>query len=155
MRRPKNPKGFGLPRWPVEAYPYKGPCWHLAEKKPLSPHPPPPSSNQRVTGRARTPFVVTAGYTPCEAIARGSVTVHHAHSPDVAAGSSLHSTGRMSVGVAVKPPDESFRRLETTPPRLSIPFCATVQIPILGGGCLTDAARGLDGPGVLSLTHRL
>ena len=38
------------------------------------------------------------------------------YSQDVAAGSSLNSTGRMSVGVAVKPPDECFRRLETAPP---------------------------------------
>ena len=57
----------------------------------------------------------------------------------------------MSVGVVVKPPDESFRRLETTPPDARPPLYAAVQTPILGGSCLTDAARGLDGPGVLSL----
>ena len=108
---------------------------------------------QPVTGRARIPSVVTVGHALCEAIARGTVTVHLAPSPDVAAGSSLHSTGRMSVGVAVKPPDENFRRLETAPPRLPIPLYATVQTPILGGGCLTDPARGLDSPGVLSLSH--
>ena len=44
------------------------------------------------------------------------VTVHLVHSPDVAAGSSLHRTGRMSVGVVVEPPDESFHRPETALP---------------------------------------
>ena len=78
-----------------------------------------------------------------------------AYSSDVGAGSSLNRTGRMSVGVGVKPPDESFRRLETAPPN-SLSLSALPHRPRSSeGGCLTDAAGGLDGPGVLTHTHQL
>ena len=105
-RRPNSPKAFG-------SIPEKGHCWPLLRRSLLL-----PTSDQPVTGCA--PLVVTAGHILREAIARDAgiaVSDHRlAYSPDAAAGSSLNGTGRMSVGVAVKPPDESFHGLETTPP---------------------------------------
>ena len=84
--------------------------------------------------------------TPCEAIAWDAVTVHLAYSPDVATGSSLHSTGRTSVGVAVKPPDElsQARNRSSRPPTPS----ALPHTPILGG-----CSKGIRRPQASSLLH--
>jgi len=48
----------------------------------------------------------------------------------------LNSPGRAAVGVAVKPPDESFRRLETARPNppLYLSVCVLYAAPILGEG---------------------
>ena len=65
----------------------------------------------------------------------------------------LNSPGRAAVGVAVKPPDESFCRLETTRPNppLYLSLCVLYVALILGEGCLTDATNRFDRPGYLSL----
>ena len=51
-------------------------------------------------------------------------------------GSYLHGPRRAAVGVAVKPPDESFRRLETVRPEpsLTLSLCILYTILILGEG---------------------
>ena len=51
-------------------------------------------------------------------------------------GSYLHGPRRAAVGVAVKPPDESFRRLETARPEpsLTLSLCILYTILILGEG---------------------
>ena len=56
MRRPNNPKGFGLLGWPVGTYPKRvtaGFSSHL---------PSPPTSDQPITGHAPTSLVVTVGH---------------------------------------------------------------------------------------------
>ena len=49
----------------------------------------------------------------------------------------LNSPGRAAVGVAVKPPDESFRRLETARPNppLYLSLCVLYAALILGEEC--------------------
>ena len=60
----------------------------------------------------------------------------------------LNSPARAAVGVAVKPPDESFRRLETA--RLNpVPVC-TVRGPDLRRGVSDRHDRQADRPGYLS-----
>ena len=51
-------------------------------------------------------------------------------------GSYLHGLRRAAVGVAVKPPDESFRRLETARPEPSLTLSLRIlyTILILGKG---------------------
>ena len=60
----------------------------------------------------------------------------------------LNSPGRAAVGVAVKPPDESFRRLETARPNppLYLSLCVLYAALILGEGHDKQADR----PGYLS-----
>ena len=103
--------------------PDKGSYQLLAETKPPSPHQDhsPPAISPLATspyGSYTHTLVVTAGHTPCGTIAQDAVIVHLAYSLDVTAraGSSLHSTGRMLVRVAIKPPDKSLCRLKTAPP---------------------------------------
>jgi len=57
----------------------------------------------------------------------------------------LNSPGRAAVGVAVKPPDESFRRLETARPNplLYLSLCVLYATPILGEGRPTDTTDRL------------
>ena len=57
----------------------------------------------------------------------------------------LNSPGRAAVGVAVKSPDESFRRLETARPNppLYLSLCVLYAALILGEGCLTDTTNRL------------
>jgi len=61
----------------------------------------------------------------------------------------LNSPGRAVVGVAVKPPDESFRRLETARPNLPLylSLCVLYAAPILGEGRPTDTTNRFDRPG--------
>ena len=73
-----------------------------------------------------------------------------AYSPDVMAGSSLNNTRRMSVRVVAKPPDESSRRLETTP--LDSLSSVPPYRPLIPTGVPDRCSRGLNGPGVLSHT---
>ena len=55
-----------------------------------------------------------------------------------------------AVGVAVKPPDESFRRLETaTQPLLYLSPCVLYTALILGEGCLTGMTDRTDCLGYL------
>jgi len=62
----------------------------------------------------------------------------------------LNGPGRAAVGVAVKPPDESFRRLETARPNppLYLSLCILYASPILGEGDGHD--KQIDHPGYLS-----
>ena len=57
----------------------------------------------------------------------------------------LNSPGRAAVGVVVKPPDESFRRLETARPNppLYLSLCVLYTALILGEGCLMDTTNRL------------
>jgi len=57
----------------------------------------------------------------------------------------LNSPGRAAVGVPVKPPDESFRRLETARPNppLYLSLCVLYAAPILGEGRPTDTTNRL------------
>ena len=59
-------------------------------------------------------------------------------------GSHLHGPRRAAVGVAVKPPDESFHRLKIAFPERSLTLSLRIlcTILILGEGCLTDAVTG-------------
>ena len=101
-----NLKLSGLP---VGAYPKRVTAGFRRDPASLAP----PAFFHQATSPLQVAHAGHCG-TPCEAIVRDAVTVHLAH-PDVAAGSSLNGTRSMSVGVAAKPPDESFRRLETAP----------------------------------------
>ena len=65
----------------------------------------------------------------------------------------LNSPGRAAVGVAVKPPDESFRRLETARPNLPLylSLCVLYAALILGEGRPTGTTNRLGHrPGYLS-----
>ena len=77
-------------------------------------------------GKARSDLIrikryARTAHSSCPALLPSSVTVNRSTRyvlclvlpPIVTVGSLLHSPGRATVGVAVKPPDESFRRLET------------------------------------------
>ena len=57
----------------------------------------------------------------------------------------LNSPGRAAVEVAVKPPDESFRRLETARPNppLYLSLYVLYAAPILGEGRPTDTTNRL------------
>ena len=86
---------------------------------PPYPHPPPPIPTQpasRWVGRARL-------VSSLSRLLLSSATV----------GSSLNGPGRAAVGAAVKPPDESFRRLEITP---------TTALPVHGPADLRVGAPG-------------
>ena len=62
----------------------------------------------------------------------------------------LNSPGRAAVGVAVKPPDESFRRLETARPNPPL-YLSLYAAPILGEGRPTGTTNRLGHrPGYLS-----
>ena len=104
------PKGFGLPGLPVGAYPKRVTAGFRRDAPSFAP----PAFSHQATSPLQVAHAGHCGTRPCETISRDVVTVHLAH-PDVAAGSFLNNTGRMSVGVAAKPSDESFRRLETAP----------------------------------------
>ena len=55
----------------------------------------------------------------------------------------LNSPGRAAVGVVVKPPDESFRRLETARPNPPL-YLSLYAAPILGEGRPTDTTNRFD-----------
>ena len=86
----------------------------LADKKPLYPHPPSPKlTTPTFRWVAHTYFTgLVPSHCPCLLPLM------------VIVGSYVNGPGRAAVGVAVKPPDEGFRRFETTPYRSSTCPCA-------------------------------
>ena len=119
MCGPNNPKGFGLPGG---AYPKRVTAGFCGEKASLSP----PASSLLVTDPLRVvhahPLWSLQDTLPARRLPGTQSLSRHvgerfAYSPDVTVGrGSMNSIGRVLVGVAVKPPDESFHGLETAPP---------------------------------------